>query len=193
MTSIFVNPVDHRKRAQAREYHVSSLDHGGVAMMDDDSSSQQDAQAARAVHAGWVYKRGGFNPAFKKRWFVLRGGRHPILMYYKSKADADAQRPPRGSLDVAGVLVEADTGSALGADGQVYCFAIYPAEDDTDSHIRRLLCGCLSLSERAQWTKVLTDAASSDSAPSPEAAGGRNRVMPRTGSGKVGQPPGFLG
>ena len=191
MTSIFVNPVD-RKRAQAREYHVSSLDHGGVAMMDHDPSPQQDAQSC-VVHAGWVYKRGGVHPTMKKRWFVLRGGEHPILMYFKSKADADAQRPPTGSLDVAGVLVEADTGSALGADGQVYCFAIYPAEDDTDGYVRRLLCGCNSSSERAQWTKVLTDAASGKSfANFPGAVKGPNRVMPRTGGGKVGQPPGFL-
>ena len=46
-------------------------------------------QAGAAVFKrGWLHKRGAFNTARKKRWFVLRGGPPPSLQYSRQPGEA---------------------------------------------------------------------------------------------------------
>ena len=42
----------------------------------------QTKAAAKVEHKGWLYKRGRFNPDFKKRYFMLADG---ILKYFEKK------------------------------------------------------------------------------------------------------------
>jgi hypothetical protein len=46
---------------------------------------------------GWLFKKGGNNTAWKRRWFVLENGE---LSYYRSEKDRD----PAGSISIAEVL-----------------------------------------------------------------------------------------
>jgi hypothetical protein len=121
------------------------------------------ALGSKVMHAGWVYKRGDWtNPAFKKRWFVLRGGQRPTLSYYKTREDSDAHQPPRGHVLVDGMEVASDTGSDDGPEGKVECFAISAASGpDNGGTARRILCACDSKEERAAWTRALLTAAAS--------------------------------
>lgn len=62
-------------------------------------------KGAASEHCGWLYKRGGLNPAFKRRFFVLR---QSTLAYY----DADDSKTPKGELALLGATCEAVTGGS---------------------------------------------------------------------------------
>ena len=46
------------------------------------------------LFSGEVYKRGGTNTAFKKRWLTITS--HAELMWHASKADAASGAQPKG-------------------------------------------------------------------------------------------------
>ena len=110
-------------------------------------------------YEGLVYKKGDLrNPAFQKRWFVLREqrvkgkGRGMILEYFKSAALSSDVSRSQGSLVCLNMTVEEDTGVLNNhyTHGQsLYCFAI------KQSNTRRMVCGCESAHEREIWTQLL--------------------------------------
>ena len=116
------------------------------------------------VLEGWVYKQGDWrNPAFQKRWFVLRQHqdreRGMILTYFTSKDSATTDSfSSKGSLICQGMTVEnigEIRSSTLGK--ALECFAITSREGIS---IRRMVCGCETRRERRQWVNSLVAAAS---------------------------------
>ena len=154
-----LGPLDSRRASVTSGWTMTQMDSGPTL----DGAEPGAAHGSKVMRAGWVYKRGDWsNPAFKKRWFVLRGGRRPMLAYYKRREDPDDHRPAKGYILVEGMKVAADTGSADGPEGQVECFAISAAGSDNDgSARRRILCACESQDEREAWTRELRTAAAS--------------------------------
>ena len=93
------------------------------------------------VCEGWVWKRGNLlNSQYQKRWFLLRGG---VLRYFKSKEEAASSRAEaQGTLSVARMHVEGDTGTDQGPEGPLAGFAITPAAvAENRGHVRRIQCG----------------------------------------------------
>lgn len=117
------------------------------------------------VFEGWVYKRGGRNPAYQKRWFVLtqtsgmlekQYGSGKVLSWYASPEDVDNLNSCKGSILVAGMLIDAD----LGQDAAGYCWSCEPAgfEANDKKHARRIQCACETPEEREMWVKALAQA-----------------------------------
>lgn len=104
---------------------------------------------------GFVYKRGDWrNPSYKKRYMILTSN---VVTYYKTKEDRQADNAPCGKFSSESLNVECDTGRCDGPDGLMACFAMTPANIPFNKgHVRRILCGCDSLSERQKWTDALT-------------------------------------
>jgi hypothetical protein len=116
---------------------------------------------------GWVYKRGGRNPAYQKRWFALRKtsgmletqyGSGKVLSWYAAPEDVQQVDSCKGAIVVAGMLIDAD----LGQDAVGYCWSCEPAgvEANDRKHARRILCACETPEERHMWVQALTAAAS---------------------------------
>ena len=94
---------------------------GLVQMM---SSFWQPATAERGVKHGWLSKRGDFNPAFKRRWFVLRDG---TLTYYETREAKEADK--KGEIAVVGASVHSAFGRFhLSVPGRTY--VLEAATDD---------------------------------------------------------------
>ena len=96
------------------------------------------------VCEGWVWKRGNWlNAKYQKRWFSLRGG---VLRYFKSDEEAASTRAEaQGTLSVARMHVEDDTGTDQGPEGPLAGFAITPAAVAKNrGHVRRIQCGVSS-------------------------------------------------
>ena len=124
-----------------------------VSTEDLNTSFKADQEGISSM-CGWVWKRGAWNRAWKKRWFVLEGG---VLSYYKSEMSEETQ----ASLSLEGLKIEPACGEADGPDGPLLCFAMTPSDDPVNRpHVRRILCGCESMDDREMWIKGLQDGAS---------------------------------
>lgn len=103
---------------------------------------------------GWVWKRGGVNPSFKRRWFILKNN---VLKYYKEPPGRDSigeafgleQVEAKGSLNCQGMQVE-----ELGRDEDGrFLFSVMADRGTTD---RQIVCACEDEFERDRWvTKLL--------------------------------------
>ena len=74
------------------------------------TDSQPSASPSRMSKEGWLLKAGGWNTAWKRRWFVLDGDSR-ILRYYARRTDTHPRsrraNEPKGSVDLRG-LSQAD-------------------------------------------------------------------------------------
>ena len=119
--------------------------------------SQSAARLCGSTLEGWVYKQGDWrNPSFKKRWFLLtQQAEHPhlpVLYYFKSRQDSHDAALSSGALQCAGLLFEPDVGVENSAQsGPLHCFAMTSAAGSASTTTRRIVCGCLSASERFRW------------------------------------------
>jgi len=134
------------------------------------ASGVTPSQISPAEMRGWMYKQGDWlNPVLQKRWVVLQDG---LLTYFKSDLDQDTPHAAQGSLRVAGMIVEPDVGDAdtpaegfqmqsdagttLVPCGQVWCFAMTPADlPENAGHVRRILCALHSMQDRDRWAAAL--------------------------------------
>jgi hypothetical protein len=105
---------------------------------------------------GWVWKRGGKNPAFKRRWFILKNN---VLKYYKEPPSRDSvgdafgleQVDAKGSLECQGMQVE-----ELGRDEEGrFMFSMMADRGTTD---RKIICACEDEFERDRWVAKLLQA-----------------------------------
>ena len=111
------------------------------------------------VYQGWVMKRGGKNPLFRRRYFVLKNS---VLKYYTTQPSRDERAAAdggvfdldipdaKGSLECAGMTVETNV------KGAEHSFAIHSVRGTTD---RRIVCSCKTAEERDAWVKHLRDQA----------------------------------
>ena len=135
-----------------RRFHPAASDH--------DTCLAKSSEADQLSMQGWVWKQGGLlGRSYQKRWFILQGGN---LQYFKSK-EVTSLEAARASLSVHGMLVERGAPSAEAAvPGQVsalYCFALTPCDlKENKGHVRRMLCGCASESERDEWCAAIAAA-----------------------------------
>ena len=108
--------------------------------------------------SGWLWKTGAWpNTQYQKRWAVLRNGK---LSYYTSEEDAGTDEKARGTIAVAGMLVEKDAGTHQGPGGPLVCFTIMPDAQANKGprHHRAIQCGVDSHEARTRWTDALSDA-----------------------------------
>jgi len=131
---------------------------------------------------GFVYKRkDSITLDFDKEWLVLKDG---MLRHFKTQEDAHDGRKALGSLTVADMRVDHDSGPVAGPDGPLECFAFTLADLEANrGHVRRILCGVISREDREMWTSALDSTQvkrtpSGRSVPAPD-AGCNSRLPPR--------------
>ena len=98
---------------------------------------------------GYVYKRGGNNTDFKRRFFSLQDG---VLRYFITKR----KLVKRGFVPCTGLSVIEDAGEHEDEDnGKLYCFELIVQEAALRTHRSSILCGVDSTKKRELWVSTL--------------------------------------
>jgi hypothetical protein len=103
-------------------------------------------QGAGQRRSGWIYKKGGLNPTYAKRFFVFEKGQ---LAWYKEEISEDDPKwgvgdQAKGTISCVAVAIEPNTGEENG----LYKFALNPIEGTT---VRRIQLACVSANDRDAW------------------------------------------
>lgn len=117
----------------------------------------------RPDRAGWLHKQGEHLPTWRRRWFVLQGGR---LFWFLSPADAASGARPRGSLDVGTAVcvknaddVLADSRDLAGRAARARALRAAAAEAAAAADAARASCAAAAAADEAQRELDATAAA----------------------------------
>jgi hypothetical protein len=158
---------------------------GGSGAADDDGV-RKDKDKSEKHKAGFLFKRGWVNTAFKLRWCVIKGD---SIYYFKRTSDKE----PRGKICCLDARVDLNTKDAQNPDTPFAFSLLTPY----DPHHRSWVLQATSLEERDDWvgaiqaisglpppgshlriTTVRNDAASAPSSPQREGAGAGGTLVP---------------
>ena len=100
--------------------------------------------------SGWMHKKGGVGPGYKKRFFVFEKGQ---LSWHKTEFTEDDDRwgtvhRAKGTISCVGAVVEPNTGEEKG----LFKFDVNPSEGTT---VRCIHLACESAADRDEWVGLV--------------------------------------
>ena len=168
--SVFFNVFSKSKTLRSILHQHSSVntEPTSTVIHDDDSDDDADLHDAEdeggrlslqqaghgrhdVVRKGIIKKRGQFNQAFRRRFFVLddRGN----VAYYSNEKDFEAGRKPKGSFSCAQLHVVQHADESK--DGALFTLLVHESCALSRDHEKVIECACLNEQERGDWVSAL--------------------------------------